>query len=85
MVVFRKTEASRPKLGVVVTRDTGNAVVRNRWKRVVRDLFRCNRQLLPVGAECVVVIRRSTRGAPGQEDRQLLLGVFERLGKGTAK
>lgn len=34
---------SQSRLGVTVSRKIGNAVVRNRVKRVIREYFRCNR------------------------------------------
>lgn len=44
----------RARLGVVVGKKVGNAVERNRIKRVVRELFRTERELFPLG-DCVVV------------------------------
>ncbi len=55
-----RTEDVRGRLGVTVTKKVGNAVARNRVKRVVREVFRRNRVLFP--AVPVVVIAK--RGAP---------------------
>ena len=44
-------------LGVVASRRVGNAVVRNRGKRIIRRLFYKHRSLLPVGSQLVVVLR----------------------------
>src|SRR5262249_38391896 len=45
------------RLGLSVSRDCGNAVVRNRWKRLLREAFRLSRQKLPEGLDFIVVPR----------------------------
>jgi ribonuclease P protein component len=45
------------RLGLSVSRKVGNAVVRNRWKRLIREAFRLERQGLPPGIDLVVVPR----------------------------
>lgn len=52
-------EGSRvlPSLGVIASRRVGNAVVRNRGKRLIREIFRRNANALPCGSRLVVVLR----------------------------
>ncbi len=50
------------RLGLTVSRKAGNAVRRARWKRRLREVFRRNKPLLPVGYDLVVIVRSSTRG-----------------------
>ena len=45
------------RLGVIASRRVGNAVVRNRGKRIIRRLFYKHRSLLPTGSQLVVVLR----------------------------
>ena len=46
-----------PRLGLSVSRKVGTAVVRNRWKRLLREAFRLSRQDLPAGIDLIVVAR----------------------------
>lgn len=48
-----------PRLGLVVSRKVGNAVIRNRWKRLLREAFRLERTRLPAGVDLVVIPRAS--------------------------
>lgn len=46
------------RLGLAISRAVGNAVVRNRWKRGLREAFRSCRERLPAGYDFVIRPRR---------------------------
>ena len=46
------------RLGLSVSRKVGNAVVRNRWKRAIREAFRLNQQQIAPGIDFVIIPRR---------------------------
>jgi ribonuclease P protein component len=48
------SELPHPRLGLSVSRKVGKAVVRNRWKRLIRESFRLSQHLLPAGIDLVV-------------------------------
>lgn len=50
------------RLGITASRKVGNAVTRNRCKRLVRELFRRNKEKFPPGTDIVVVVTREMVG-----------------------
>jgi ribonuclease P protein component len=45
--------ATGPRLGLAIPRAYGNAVARNRLKRLIREVFRLNKTTLPPGVDLV--------------------------------
>ena len=62
-----KPDEKRHRLGVTVSKRVGNAVIRNRVKRRIREWFRHARVGLPRGSEIIVIARRTARDLSGAE------------------
>jgi ribonuclease P protein component len=56
------------RLGITASKKLGNAVIRNRCKRLVRELFRRNKDKFPPGADVIIV---ATRNMVGKSYREL--------------
>ena len=57
VVIQTAGRARTSRLGVTVSSRVGNAVVRNRVKRLVRDIFRNRRLSLPAIADVVIIAK----------------------------
>ena len=56
--VFKPTTLPHSRLGIVVTRKDGNAVFRNRVKRVLREAFRKNKTLIQPPKDVIIIRKR---------------------------
>jgi ribonuclease P protein component len=65
------------RLGISISRKVGNAVVRNYWKRIIRETFRRHQHEMPAHLD---LIARPRRGADADFDR-----VFRSLPKLASK
>ena len=52
-----QAEPGPSRLGITASRKVGNAVVRNRAKRLVREAFRLHGELTPPAIDLVVIVR----------------------------
>jgi ribonuclease P protein component len=72
-----------PRVGLVVSKAVGNAVVRNRTKRVLRALMSARIDQLPAGLDVVIRAKSDLPGAPAavlaQDLDRLLATVLRRV------
>jgi ribonuclease P protein component len=73
------TVPERARIGIVVTRKVGNAVARNRIKRVCRECFRQWPDLLPDGVDLVVIARQGADRLGLSEARAEWAGAARQL------
>jgi ribonuclease P protein component len=68
-----------PRLGIAASQKIGNAVVRNRAKRLVRELFRIRKPAS--GIDIVVIPRREIVNAPWRSIEADYRAALERFAK----
>lgn len=74
-----------PRLGITVSRKYGKAHDRNRFKRVIREVFRLNQKLLPTGLDIHVRPAFSYKTKPYDLKKDEIEGEFLRLVLKTQK
>ena len=71
----------RARLGITASRKVGNAVVRNRVKRRIREWFRRDGQALIAGHDAVVIARVAAAGLGAAET----FAELSRVAKGVRR
>ena len=65
--ILQENTARLPRLGLVVGKRFGNAVKRNRMKRLIREAFRLNKHKLLSGCDIVAIPRQELHGSAYHE------------------
>jgi len=71
----------QPRIGITVTRKIGNSVQRNRARRLVREVFRKNKWLVPQGVDIVINVKNLLVEVGYREIEGDFLNFLERLDK----
>jgi ribonuclease P protein component len=74
-------ELQHPRLGVSVSKKVGNAVVRNRFKRLFREAFRLSQHQLPSGIDLIVIPRNAPHEPSLEELCQSLVKLAQQASK----
>ena len=79
-VYCRRNKGGVNRLGYTVSTKLGHAVVRNRVRRRLREIFRLNQSGLAQGYDMILVARTRAVGAEYRELERAFLNVCGKLG-----
>jgi ribonuclease P protein component len=72
--------SGEPRLGITTTRKMGNAVTRNRARRLLREVFRKNKRFVPNGIDIVVNAKESIIEVAYREIESDFISFLKRAG-----
>ena len=79
VVYCLKNRAGASRLGVTVSKKLGHAVVRNRVRRRIREIYRLNRDKMRPGWDVIVVGRGRSAAGPYRKMNEAYLDCLRRL------
>ncbi|MDO4315063.1 MAG: ribonuclease P protein component [Oscillospiraceae bacterium] len=81
MVVYcRKNGLGHSRLGITASVKLGHAVVRNRARRRLREVYRLNADKLRTGYDIILVARSRTASMPWMDLNETFLRLCRKLG-----
>lgn len=78
-IAYITNDLTYSRLGISVGRKIGKAVKRNRIKRVLRELFRLNKEALPKGYDMLFMPNAGFRADSLMTDKEALLDKLNKI------
>jgi ribonuclease P protein component len=81
ILVYKSGLSGGSRIGITVSRKVGNAVVRNRIKRRVREYYRLHRMAVPNPWDFHVIAKKSALFLSSWQTVAMLEGLFDKFAK----
>lgn len=79
IIVYHSCGQQQLRLGITVSKKVGNAVMRSRLKRFIREVFRVNRDCIAEYMDINVIARKNAATLSYQQALQSLKMLFNKL------
>lgn len=80
ILYYSKNSAQDTRVGIIVSKKVGNAVVRNRIKRIIREIFRLNWPDIKSGYDIIIITRKSIREKSFHDIEKTFIDIMRRAG-----
>jgi ribonuclease P protein component len=80
IAIFASNRQGHPRLGITVSKKVGNAVQRNRMKRLAREYFRRNRSRLEGAWDINLIARKESAGLSSRQIFHSIGQLFDNIG-----
>jgi ribonuclease P protein component len=77
--LYLKSKKDKSRLGITASKRVGNAVVRNRMKRLVREYFRLNKRELKKIIDISVIVKKNSAYLTTKEAFSALEYLFKKV------
>jgi len=74
-IYYRKNNLNISRFGITVSKKIGNAVVRNKIKRQLKNIIDKNEKLFPKDLDYIIIVRRSVLEHSFKEIEQFLINL----------
>lgn len=81
LVFYNKNNKTTPKFGIVASKKTGNAVKRNRIKRIIREIIRKNIKLFNNNFDYIIVAKSILKDTQEIKYKDLENDLLKIIGK----
>lgn len=78
LYILKKQEVEHFRLGISVSKKVGNAVVRNRMRRVIKEIVRSLAPRIVAHYDMVIVVRKAALDMEFEELRKSIIHVLRR-------